>query len=277
MPFLTSEERNRWLTRYLDLYNLRRCHMALGGISPKQRLQLQLAECSGEKVQPGLATTTLMSISSFQKFLTLLAFLIIYPVAPHLWHIPHDAHAQTTSRSSFPGRRVGGGTRGDCSARQIVHLAPLSGSYAPGRPGLLGLLEGPADDHRPLEIEFRLHSSGSLIAKRVLAAGGPALVLLPSPAVVEPVVWESMYRCDAQIRVDNGQESLHFNETTFPPARSLLVLDSAPADAAIQTQLRQLLERCGANISRKDLVASFGLSDLLDTSWPDHLSVRCPS
>jgi transposase InsO family protein len=39
MPFETSEERNRWLPRYLGLYNGRRCHMALGGLSPQQCLQ----------------------------------------------------------------------------------------------------------------------------------------------------------------------------------------------------------------------------------------------
>lgn len=39
MPFQTSEERNRWLPRYLGLYNGRRCHMALGGLSPQQCLQ----------------------------------------------------------------------------------------------------------------------------------------------------------------------------------------------------------------------------------------------
>jgi len=47
MAFPTSEERNRWLPRYLALSNGRRCHMALGGLSPKQRLAALLAEPSG--------------------------------------------------------------------------------------------------------------------------------------------------------------------------------------------------------------------------------------
>jgi len=44
MAFQTSEERKRWLPRYLRLYNDRRCHMALGGLSPQQRLVALLAE-----------------------------------------------------------------------------------------------------------------------------------------------------------------------------------------------------------------------------------------
>ena len=44
LAFQTSEERKRWLPRYLRLYNQRRCHMALGGLSPQQRLHALLAE-----------------------------------------------------------------------------------------------------------------------------------------------------------------------------------------------------------------------------------------
>lgn len=32
MAFQTSDERNQWLSRYLGIYNGRRCHMAVGGI-----------------------------------------------------------------------------------------------------------------------------------------------------------------------------------------------------------------------------------------------------
>jgi len=40
-----SEERNRWLPRYLGIYNVTICHMALGGLSPQQCLQrLLIAE-----------------------------------------------------------------------------------------------------------------------------------------------------------------------------------------------------------------------------------------
>ncbi len=35
IAYQTSEERNRWLTRYLGIYNGHRCHMALGGLTPQ--------------------------------------------------------------------------------------------------------------------------------------------------------------------------------------------------------------------------------------------------
>ena len=49
MPFQTSEERKHWLPRYLGLYCGRRCHMALGDLSPLLRLAGLLAERPGGK------------------------------------------------------------------------------------------------------------------------------------------------------------------------------------------------------------------------------------
>ncbi|MFN5466220.1 MAG: integrase core domain-containing protein [Cyanobacteriota bacterium] len=39
IAYQTSEERNRWLPRYLGIYNGRGCHMALVDPSPQQCLQ----------------------------------------------------------------------------------------------------------------------------------------------------------------------------------------------------------------------------------------------
>jgi transposase InsO family protein len=38
MAYPNSEERNRWLPRYLAIYNRLRKHSALGWLSPQQRL-----------------------------------------------------------------------------------------------------------------------------------------------------------------------------------------------------------------------------------------------
>ena len=40
LSFQSSEERNRWLGRYLAIYNGRRCHRALAGRTPFQQLGL---------------------------------------------------------------------------------------------------------------------------------------------------------------------------------------------------------------------------------------------
>jgi hypothetical protein len=193
------------------------------------------------------------------------------------WAAAAPVRAQTDLRTTFPGRRVGGGTRGECNSRLIVHLVPPSSVYASGTAPLLGLLEGPAANPRPLELRFRPQAGSAAGSERLLVAGGAALVLLPGPALAGPTVWESSYRCDEEIGSGASDDPLQFVESTSPPALSLLVLDSTPADAALNSQLQQLRSRCGGTVSRAEFGAAFGLTDLLDSSWPDQLPVRCPS
>lgn len=218
-----------------------------------------------------MAPSTALRASRRFAILTLCAGVLFPPLAPPV------ARAQNDLRSTFPGRRVGGGTRGECNARLIVHLVPSSSVFAPGQPGLLGLLQGPSANPRPLELRFRRQVGGGATGERLLAAGGPALVLLPSPALDGPIVWESSYRCDQQIGAGTKADPMQFVDSTSPPALSLLVADSTPADATLQQKMRQLRGRCGATISRQELAATFALTDLLDASWPDQLPVRCPS
>lgn len=185
------------------------------------------------------------------------------------------AEAQANPRSTFPGRRVGGGTRGECNSRLIVHLVPDSSVFAPGAAGLLGLLEGPASDPDPLQLSFRPQPPTAGRSQRLLPAGSPALVVLVAPSMQVPTVWESNYRCAEG--APSAADPLQVVSSSSPPALSLLVADVTPADAAISAQLQQFRKRCGSSVSRGEVAASFGLGDLLDGGWPDQLPVRCPS
>ncbi len=57
--------------------------------------------------------------------------------------------AQTNLRSTFPGRRIGGGTRGECTARVLAHLVPRDSVFAPGPALSVALLEGPTPTPDP--------------------------------------------------------------------------------------------------------------------------------
>ena len=69
--------------------------------------------------------------------------------------IASQALAETNLRSSFPGRRVGGGTRGECTARLVAHLVPKSNVFAPGSSGLIAILQGPSANLNPLIVAFK--------------------------------------------------------------------------------------------------------------------------
>jgi len=190
------------------------------------------------------------------------------------------ALAQPNLRSTFPGRRVGGGTRGECTARVLAHLVPGSSVYAPAG-GLIGVLEGPSANPRPVAISFRqMNASGSsdaarkLLANRELPAAAAGVTLLSVP-LKGATVWESSYRCEEAPGDPNDPLAMVSSEA--PPAVSLLLSDATPADTALQARLKDLKALCGRTISREQLGGAFDLSDVLSgPDWPAQLPVRCP-
>ena len=186
---------------------------------------------------------------------------------------------QAAPRNSFPGRRVGGGTRGECAGRKIVHLVPASSVFAPGSTAVIGLLEGPSPDPQPLKVTLRAAAAdGSadageapVVQKQVPSAAN-RLLLLSIPTVSRPLLWESSYRCDA----DEAGDEFGFITAAAPPALSLLVQQGGQDDQQLQQQLASLKASCGATTPLAPLKTTLQLGDdVIDASWPQRVAVAC--
>ena len=182
---------------------------------------------------------------------------------------------QSNPRHSFPGRRVGGGTRGDCNARSLLHLVPESSVFAPGSAGTLGLVQGPSSNPFKLTVLLKPEDDGAPIS-RTFAATTAALILIRSGSVSIPTVWESSFECSPGEAVEN--DGLHsFIQSSSPPALSLLVPEPEADDLSVQTLLDSLFQRCGSTVPIRETLAQFGLSDVVNEDWPQQLPVLCPS
>jgi len=186
-------------------------------------------------------------------------------------------------RGSFPGNRVGGGTRGECSSRLIIHLVPESGSYDPSSAGsnLIGLLQGPSLNPSPLVITFRpfqgsgeiYQGSQSLSTIRIKSSKA-SLILLDPGFDDKPMIWESAYECDQN--VDSGE--FGFINSSSPPALSLLTKTSDLRTGNLKTAelLKSWKSLCDTTIPTKSVLNQFGLDDLLNDQWPTQLPILCP-
>lgn len=186
---------------------------------------------------------------------------------------------QAAPRNSFPGRRVGGGTRGECAARPIVHLVPPSSVYATGSTGLIGWLEGPSSSPEPLQLTLRVAAddgsadagAAPVVQKQVPAAAN-RVVVISIPKEPRPLLWESSYRCGA----DDGADEFGFITASAPPALSLLVKQRGEEDQQLQQQLASLKASCGATTPIAPLKTVLQLGDdVIDASWPQFLTVAC--
>lgn len=193
---------------------------------------------------------------------------------------PTVLEAQSNLRSSFPGRRIGGGTRGECSARFLANLVPASSVFAPGSSQLIGVLEGPTASPHPLQISFAPYrpdqpplSSGPGVSERLLPPAPASLSLILAPGLKEPTRWESTYRCPDG--GGSGAGELDFVQSASPPAVSLLVPQADPSDLPFQAALKRLRQACGKSLPLTEIAAALNLADALGPDWPAQLPIRC--
>ena len=189
------------------------------------------------------------------------------------------AAASPELRSSFPGRRVGGGTRGECSARLLVHLVPQNSVFAPDADRLLGILQGPTQAPKPLLVDLRRLASAGTVAdaknrvQRIRLDPSTIGVTLFRAPTADGVVWESSYQCmEPQSGVDELSWDGGFDA---PPAITLLLSEPAPLDLKLQDRLKALANQCDGSLSKERLIKDFNLAALDLMSWPDRLPVRC--
>ena len=190
--------------------------------------------------------------------------------------LPTPTFAQANLRSTFPGRRVGGGTRGECSSRILAHLVPNDSVYSPGESGDLGLVQGPIANPVSLTMTFSPNEGEGVERSRVLDASSVGLILVRGTGVNRPTIWESTFDCNADDQSASA-DPLSFIETVSPPAISLLLPQQEPSDVSVQNALVSLRQNCGSTVPAQATLAQFGLADLITKDWPTQLPVRCPS
>ena len=192
-----------------------------------------------------------------------------------------DAQLDIGIRNSFPGRRIGGGTRGECWTRLFAHLVPANSVYTPGSPPLIAVLEGPAQTPRPVIIELRSVRANGLpdpnakpVFQRTLLPEKEGVRLIVLDKLTKPLSWTSSYSCpDSPVPSD---ESLFFVSRSEPPPLTLLLPSNpSPDDRKVWETLGLLYEACGKTFPRQEVKRLFGFSDLLSDDWPENLPVRC--
>jgi hypothetical protein len=214
-----------------------------------------------------MLTSTAQTSKPFRHAVAILGLLVATT--------PISSFGQSDLRNTFPGRRIGGGTRGECSARLVANLVPANSIFAPGAGNTIGILEGPTAQPRPLQLVFKPAGEQSAAStKRNLPATEAGVTLITIPAIRRATIWETAYQCDGGEAAGSVME-LDFVESASPPAQSLLVPEAKSEDQQAAASLAKLRTFCGKTVPSRDVAETFGLSDAITQEWPQQLPVRC--
>ena len=127
--------------------------------------------------------------------------------------------------SAFPGRRLGGGTRGECSARKIMHLVPDNNILFHNSKGQIALIIGPSSSPKDVKIAFKPYSSpdgtysgpSPEIDDLLISNSSEKIIFLNIPKKQFPFTWESAFECS-----DDNEDSFdgfgfNFIQDNSPP------------------------------------------------------------
>lgn len=187
-------------------------------------------------------------------------------------------------RTTFPGRRIGGGTRGDCSARFLAHVVLPSSVFAPDGRRTIAVLVGQGSAEAMLVSTLRAYDDGSAASppavEQKLKVQGPGLFILSGQPIRDPMQWESHLDCgfapERSKPLGTADFQLDFVGQHSPPAVSLLLPSPSQVDMKLQATLDEFTRSCGALIPLADIVQAISL-DLTDLSsqLPSQIKVYC--
>ena len=187
--------------------------------------------------------------------------------------------------SAFPGRRLGGGTRGECSARKIMHLVPDNNILFHNSDGQIALIIGPSSSPKDVKIAFKPYfsSDGNFkgpspeIDELFISNSSEKVILLNIPKKKFPFTWESAFECSNDNEESFDGFGFNFIQDNSPPAISLIAPESLQKKNNSEDKILWLSKYCGKNISQNELNKKFKINELFDENWSEEISVDCKS
>lgn len=181
------------------------------------------------------------------------------------------------NRQTFPGRRIGGGTRGKCNSRLLVHLVPSSNIYTPDSSKNIALLIGPSNEPKSLLIKFSKEKTEKELIQdtQVLDSSTSKVIIIKSPDVNFPIIWESSFDCNKENKTHN--DPLNFVESFAPPAKTLIKNKSQNNEDKLNAnKILNLTAKCNQKIYFNHLLNLFDLNELRETIQPgSKINIEC--
>ena len=185
--------------------------------------------------------------------------------------------------SAFPGRRLGGGTRGECSARKIMHLVPENNILFHNSNGQIALIIGPSNKPKDVKIAFKSYYSefddingpSPGIDDLLISNSSEKIILLYIPKKNFPFTWESSFECSEDNEDSFNDFGFDFIQDNSPPAISLIAPEFYKKNNNNEDDITWLSNYCDKKISQNELNKKFNLNELFDENWSDEIFVDC--
>ncbi len=174
---------------------------------------------------------------------------------------------------AFPGRRVGGGTRGECSARFLVNLVNKDNALHIKNFEPIAFLVGKSSNSNAIDVTFR-NVKNSTVNNINIPSTDSEIILLKSPDIRVDYLLEAKPLCN-EVFLDSDPFSIA--SSVNPPTRSHLIIKNRPKDREIKQALTLMENLCNSTIKTNRIISIWDLDSRLVEKYklPSNLPVKC--
>jgi hypothetical protein len=175
-----------------------------------------------------------------------------------------------SDRSTFPTSRMGGGTRGLCGSRLIMHIVPVENKYTPDKTRFLAMYLGKTKEAKPLTVE--IINNSQIEQKLNFEPSGEALFIFKIQSIENTSLWKSYFNC-SDIQSDN---MINFMSNISNPVSTLISTESNLEQKKYQRFINKAHNKCGTTITNEEIKNLTSLDEAISSKISENVSIICP-
>ena len=175
-----------------------------------------------------------------------------------------------SDRSTFPTSRMGGGTRGLCGSRLIMHIVPVENKYTPDKNRLLAMYLGKTKEAKPLTVE--IINNSQIETKLNFEPSGESLFIFKIQSIENATSWKSYFNC-SDMQTDN---MINFMSNISNPISTKISKKNTLEQKKYQKFINRAYQKCGTSITNNEIKKITGLEKEISNKISENVNIICP-
>ena len=175
--------------------------------------------------------------------------------------------------NAFPGRRVGGGTRGECSSRLLINLVNKDNALYLNNLDPIAILAGKSKTSESIRISL-INDNRKVLNSINIPSETSELIIIKSLPIGIDQILEAKPICKND--TDN-YDPFTIVSSVFPPTKSYLLKNKRNKDKEIKSYLSTMLNKCNTQVGVNQIINMWELEKGLAEKYnlPENIPIKC--
>ena len=174
-----------------------------------------------------------------------------------------------SDRNTFPTSRIGGGTRGECGSRLLIHIVPSANKYLPDKNRLLAVYLGKTKHASPLIVKLLNNKNSE--HEMVFKSLGESLLIFKIPKTGKNTLWKSYFKCSEKY----SDNMYNFISNNSNPVSTYISSKDNIENKKYRKFINKAYNTCGNSISKQDIATLTNLNQKITNKISKEVRIIC--